>query len=169
MIPVKKQRVAHATTESAPARPSTSAPPKPPPRLSPGMMMIERFKKLQEAKAVAAKSTTSQPIPSSSGSSSFPKPSTSGPEKNKRIAHTPNVSSLLSSKPKTIPITNATPTELPASTSQASRSLNAKPNVMKKVVPKLPRPVIAVEFGCRVPANVRQKYLNVLVDETLKI
>ena len=29
--------------------------------------------------------------------------------------------------------------------------------------------MIAIELGCRVPANIRQKYLNILVDETLKI
>ena len=34
---------------------------------------------------------------------------------------------------------------------------------------KLPRPIIAVELGCRVPATVRQRYLNVLIDELLKI
>nr|CAG4646056.1 EOG090X01LQ [Macrothrix elegans] len=182
VIPVKKQRIAHATgpTDAAP-RPVSLAPPKAPPRLSPGMIMIERFKKLQEARATT---TPAQPVPVASpspSSSSKPNPFASpscGGEK-KRIAHVPNVMGLLSSKPKA-----ATPS---ASLNQPAVQPNLpKPgpfgsNAIKKpnpssgtgkaapAVTSLPRPTIAVEMGCKVPANIRQRYLNILVDETLKI
>lgn len=62
-------------------------------------------------------------------------------------------------------------TRLPQTTSSSGLSLKptSTPKTVVPPTPKLPRPVIAVELGCRVPANIRQKYLNVLVDETLKI
>nr|CAG4641478.1 EOG090X01LQ [Eurycercus lamellatus] len=177
VIPVKKQRVAHVSSESMPSRPSTLAPAKPPPRLSPGMMMIDRFKKLQEARQAAVAASTAASAPSQAPVRASPFPVTSSGSEKKRIAHVPNVSSLLSSKP--IKSSTNQPSAFPATTSatsqqQQQRTLTngaAKPALQKAVAPAttLPRPVIAVEFGCRVPANVRQKYLNVLVDETLKI
>lgn len=121
--------------------------------------MIERFKKLQEAKSLASGSSSVQ-------TSSLPSSASSGTEK-KRIAHVPNTSTMCSSKPNVSQPTAS----LSKPTVQQSRTLpvaTVKPTV-QKAVPKLPRPTIAVELGCRVPASIRQKYLNVLVDETLKI
>lgn len=177
IIPVKKQRVAHVSTD-APARPSTLAPQKPPQRLTPGMMMIDRFKKLQESKA--ANETQSWPQPSSTlNRMTSPFPTSSGGEK-KRIAHVPNVMGLLTSKGKVTPTTNSSPavnTSLP--TGQPKTYGNPlmrkplptanKPPPTPSTTTKLPRPMIAIELGCRVAASIRQKYLNILVDETLKI
>ena len=48
VIPTKKQRIAHAATSEL--RSSASQPiARPPAKLSPGMMMIERFKKMKES------------------------------------------------------------------------------------------------------------------------
>nr|CAG4643032.1 EOG090X01LQ [Ilyocryptus agilis] len=177
VVPVKKQRIAHVSTnEAAPSRPA--APQKPPPRLSPAMLMLERYKKLQEAKAAATVVANAVPPTCSSSSSrlsSLSTPSCSEPKK--RIAHVPNVSSLLAPKPKSIASSTQQPgPSAPVQQRQQQQqkfpgngALNSPANKVSPLVPKLPRPIIAVEFGCRVPANVRQKYLNVLVDETLKI
>jgi hypothetical protein len=127
------------------------------------MMMIERFKKHQEAKAAANSSSSSSSAstpPTTSKAPTrlapLPPPTLPGGDK-KRIAHVPNLPGLLSgSKPK------------PPAASLLSQAAKKLPQP-KAPQANLPRPTIPVEFGCRVPANVRQKYLNVLVDETLKI
>ena len=181
IIPVKKQRVAHASVD-APSRLATLVPAKPPQRLSAGMMMIDRYKKFQEAKAAVQQPPWPQ---TTSAPQRHAPPSSSGPEK-KRIAHVPNVMGLLSAKTK---ITAAINSGLPASSAlpagQVQQSSQQPPqqrtlgsNAVRRPAlpiktaappPQLPRPMIAVELGCRVPANIRQKYLNILVDEMLKI
>lgn len=171
IIPVKKQRVAHASTD-VPSRPANVVPAKLPPRLSPGMIMIDRYKKLQEAKAAAEAQSSSM-----SNRISAPFPTSSGTEK-KRIAHVPNVMGLLTAKPKTTPISNPSLTSNSSTSNQQPQQQRTFGNNFKRPLPntkaapaptKLPRPTIAIELGCRVPANIRQKYLNILVDETLKI
>ena len=128
------------------------------------MVMIDRFKKLQAASAASA----------ARASSSLTLPSTSSDKK--RIAHVPNVAGLLTSKAR-LPATansNKTATPVPSLANKASifgrpaaSSATSNPSTPRK--PTLPRPVIAVEFGCKVPANVRQRYLNMFVDEMLKM
>lgn len=126
--------------------------------------MIERFKKAQEARAAAA--THTSPFGSSSGT------------EKKRIAHVPNVMGFLSNKPKTTPISSASTLSSSSSLSklqQKPATLNGRlpvTNNNNKPVPavaKLPRPTIALETNCRVSASIRQRYLNILCDETLKI
>lgn len=192
IIPVKKQRVAHTSVE-APIRSSSLVPPKPAPRLTPGMMMIDRYKAFQEAKTASASGAQSWPQHSSmSQRIAAPSSSSSSAEK-KRIAHVPNVMGLLTSKPKNTPavtapglsVSSALPTGQQQPTAQqkavgGNAFRRPVPNktttptastvpAVKAPPPKLPRPMIAIELGCRVPANIRQKYLNILVDETLKI
>jgi hypothetical protein len=36
------------------------------------------------------------------------------------------------------------------------------------VQPNLKRPVIPANFGSKVPSNIRQRYLNLIIDECLK-
>lgn len=161
VIPVKKQRIAHvATTEGFPvpnaSRCSVSSTPKPPPKLSPSMMMIDRFKKLQAAAAAAAAS---------------PRPKLTPASDKKRIAHVPNVLGLLTSRPRTAQTnsagdkTSTAPVKVPQ---MAGKAAGSAPTAVPRQT-SLPRPVIAVEYGCKVPANVRQRYLNIFVDEMLKI
>lgn len=176
---MKKQRVAHTSTD-APPRPSSLVSQRPPQRLTPGMMMIDRFKKLQEAKAAAEAQSWPQPSSTPHRTATAPFPTSSGTEK-KRIAHVPNVMGLLSGKPKATPaVSPALPTSSAAGQPQQSvqqqktlgNSVVRRPAVPNKPAnppTKLPRPMIAIELGCRVPATIRQKYLNILVDETLKI
>ena len=193
---MKKQRVAH-THVDAPTRSSSLAPSKPAPRLTPGMMMIDRFKNFQEAKTASIEQSWSQ-LSSTSQRVSAPFPTSSlssGGAEKKRIAHVPNVAGLLTSRPKTAPAAVATtnsglpagsglPTSQPQPSTLQRTTLSGNnafrrpvPNkaagpaapALKAPPPKLPRPMIAIELGCRVPANIRQKYLNILVDETLKI
>lgn len=146
--------------------------------------MIDRYKTFQEAKAASASGGQSWPQHSSTShrlAAAFP--SSSSADK-KRIAHVPNVMGLLTSKPKntpavttpSLPVSSSLPTGQPTVQQRAiganafRRPVANKPTVPAvKAPPKLPRPMIAIELGCRVPANIRQKYLNILVDETLKI
>lgn len=168
--------MAHTSTD-APPRPSSLVAQRPPQRLKPGMMMIERYKKLQEAKAAAEAQSWPQPSSTPHRTASAPFPTSSGTEK-KRIAHVPNVVGLLSGKPKATPaISPALPTSSAGQQQQSvqqqktlGNNVVRRPGVPNKPAPtKLPRPMIAIELGCRVPATIRQKYLNILVDETLKI
>lgn len=165
---MKKQRIAHVATE-APARPVPVA--RAPERLNPGMAMIERFKKAQEARAAAAAKAAPFGSP----------PGASGADK-KRIAHVPNVMGLLTSRAKPAPGAAAS-SALSASTASSPMRPQQKPaagpvNGVSRVAAtsssnqpavKVPRPTIAIETNCRVPASIRQRYLNVLCDEALKI
>nr|CAG4649957.1 EOG090X01LQ [Sida crystallina] len=163
-----KERESKSTKTVAPAPPSRPSLPKPPPKLSPSMVMIDRFKKLQAAAAASKPSSFQSSMPASSSSSSSDK---------KRIAHVPNVAGLLTSKPR-FPLPSGSnagskpaPTLNP-STSGNKSAINRPTALSTPAIPRktsLPRPTITVEFGCRVPANVRQRYLNIFVDEMLKI
>lgn len=188
VIPTKKQRIAHAPTPSA-SQPIA----RPPAKLSPGMMMIERFKKMKELKeqaATAAAATTSLSTVSSTSSSTmslstkriahvFNASAPSSSEGKKRIAHVPNVAGLLTTKPRVVPSVSSVGSVSGSAGSAAPSMFNplakkttvglktTKPPLARQC--QLPRPVIAIELGCRVPATVRQRYLNVLIDELLKI
>jgi hypothetical protein len=159
------------------------------------MMMIDRFKSFQEAKAASGEQSWPQ-LSSTSQRIAAPRPSpssSSGGAEKKRIAHVPNVMGMLTSRPKAAAPATVTPglpagSGLPTNQQQPTTLQRAAlpgnnafrrpvPNkaagppvpAVKAPPPKLPRPMIAIELGCRVPANIRQKYLNILVDETLKI
>ncbi|XP_070564395.1 RNA exonuclease 1 homolog isoform X2 [Ptychodera flava] len=43
-----------------------------------------------------------------------------------------------------------------------------KAHVPKVILASKPRPIIPVEYGSKVPANIRQRYLNTFIDECLK-
>lgn len=155
--------------------------------------MIDRYKAFQEAKTASASGAQSWPQHSSTSQRIAAPSSSSSSAEKKRIAHVPNVMGLLTSKPKNTPavtapglsVSSALPTGQQQPTAQqkavggnafrrpvpnktATPTASTVPAV-KAPPPKLPRPMIAIELGCRVPANIRQKYLNILVDETLKI
>nr|CAG4640649.1 EOG090X01LQ [Eulimnadia texana] len=188
-IPLKKQRIAHGSSDSGHIKRIATAPPLKPSKLSPSMVMLERFKKLQESRTVpltkpstvvasptvslsSSSSTVSLSLSSSSTSLALSAVASSG---KKRIAHVPNVLGLLTPRPRTATVSSASSatSSLAAASSRSSAS-SAKPgnSATAKAAPRqttLPRPVIAIEYGSRVPASVRQRYLNIFVDEFLKI
>ncbi|XP_025966980.1 RNA exonuclease 1 homolog isoform X2 [Dromaius novaehollandiae] len=117
------------------------------------------------------------------------KASLSLPGEKKRIAHVPNVALAAAVKQspagskKTVPGRNVTPSNdseaptlsLKACTLAGMASKTTSTTVPKRIahVPSLQsaslqRPVIPTEFGAKVPTNIRQRYLNLFIDECLK-
>ncbi|KFZ58668.1 RNA exonuclease 1, partial [Podiceps cristatus] len=117
------------------------------------------------------------------------KASLSLPGEKKRIAHVPNVAlsaaakqSLVSSK-ATVAGRSVTPSndsEAPTLSLKACTLAGMASKTTSTIVPKrvahvpslqstsLQRPVIPTEFGAKVPTNIRQRYLNLFIDECLK-
>ncbi|KAM6113537.1 RNA exonuclease 1 homolog isoform 2-T2 [Phoenicopterus ruber ruber] len=117
------------------------------------------------------------------------KASLSLPGEKKRIAHVPNVAlsaaakqSLMSSK-TTVAGRSVTPSndsEAPTLSLKACTLAGMASKTTSTIVPKriahvpslqsasLQRPVIPTEFGAKVPTNIRQRYLNLFIDECLK-
>ncbi|XP_074834393.1 RNA exonuclease 1 homolog [Carettochelys insculpta] len=107
----------------------------------------------------------------------------------KRIAHVPNPALSTAAKQitvgvkKTIPVSSATvtnvseapPLTLKARTLAGMTSKTTTTVVQKRIAhapslqsASLKRPVIPTEFGAKVPTNIRQRYLNLFIDECLK-
>ncbi|NWJ07419.1 REXO1 exonuclease, partial [Crypturellus undulatus] len=117
------------------------------------------------------------------------KASLSLPGEKKRIAHVPHAALAAAARQspvggkKTVPAKNVTP---PSDSEAATPSLKActlagmASKTTSTTVPKriahvpslqsttLQRPVIPTEFGAKVPTNIRQRYLNLFIDECLK-
>ncbi|KFO15341.1 RNA exonuclease 1, partial [Balearica regulorum gibbericeps] len=117
------------------------------------------------------------------------KASLSLPGEKKRIAHVPNVAlsaaakqSLVSSKTSVAgrSVTPSNDSEAPTLSLKACTLAGMASKTTSTVVPKriahvpslqstsLQRPVIPTEFGAKVPTNIRQRYLNLFIDECLK-
>ncbi|NXG82444.1 REXO1 exonuclease, partial [Stercorarius parasiticus] len=117
------------------------------------------------------------------------KASLSLPGEKRRIAHVPNAAlsaaakqSLVSSK-TTVAGRSVTPSndsEAPTLSLKACTLAGMASKTTSTIVPKrvahvpslqstsLQRPVIPTEFGAKVPTNIRQRYLNLFIDECLK-
>ncbi|XP_027708879.1 RNA exonuclease 1 homolog isoform X3 [Vombatus ursinus] len=120
------------------------------------------------------------------------KHSVSLPEEKKRIAHVPNprmataLAAAANSAPTGAKKSNSLNTVQVANGSEPNISLKSRTmsgmasktsttSVQKRIahVPSLQsvslnRPVIPTEFGAKVPTNIRQRYLNLFIDECLK-
>ncbi|NXS55289.1 REXO1 exonuclease, partial [Brachypteracias leptosomus] len=117
------------------------------------------------------------------------KASLSLPGEKKRIAHVPNAAhsaaarqSLVSSKTPAAgrSVTPSNDSEAPTLSLKACTLAGMASKTTSTIVPKriahvpslqspsLQRPVIPTEFGAKVPTNIRQRYLNLFIDECLK-
>ncbi|NXI94575.1 REXO1 exonuclease, partial [Psophia crepitans] len=117
------------------------------------------------------------------------KASLSLPGEKKRIAHVPNVAlsaaakqSLVSSKTSVAgrSVTPSNDSEAPTLSLKACTLAGMASKTTSTIMPKriahvpslqstsLQRPVIPTEFGAKVPTNIRQRYLNLFIDECLK-
>lgn len=115
--------------------------------------------------------------PASSTSAKSPHSTTGTPKR--RMSHVPNVASLLQAREKIKSLPPSSSRNL-LSPSLASASGRVPPTIAQTVAkggkrlahtPKLEtlqRPTITPEFGSKVPPNIRQRYLNSLIDECLK-
>ncbi|XP_042335819.1 RNA exonuclease 1 homolog [Sceloporus undulatus] len=105
----------------------------------------------------------------------------------KRIAHVSNAVSPVAVKSAqgslkktlppgiTVPSNSADPVSLKARTLTGMASKTTSTNTPKRIAhaptlqsATLKRPVIPTEFGAKVPTNIRQRYLNLFIDECLK-
>ncbi|NXV38071.1 REXO1 exonuclease, partial [Rissa tridactyla] len=117
------------------------------------------------------------------------KASLSLPGEKRRIAHVPNVAlsaaakqSLVSSKTAVAgrSVAPSNDSEAPTLSLKACTLAGMASKTTSTIVPKrvahvpslqsasLQRPVIPTEFGAKVPTNIRQRYLNLFIDECLK-
>ncbi|XP_033926551.1 RNA exonuclease 1 homolog isoform X1 [Melopsittacus undulatus] len=117
------------------------------------------------------------------------KGSLSLPGEKRRIAHVPNVAlpaaakqSLVSSKTSAAgrSVTPSNDSEAPTLSLKACTLAGMASKTTSTIMPKriahvpslqstsLQRPVIPTEFGAKVPTNIRQRYLNLFIDECLK-
>ncbi|NXU47866.1 REXO1 exonuclease, partial [Turnix velox] len=117
------------------------------------------------------------------------KASLSLPGEKRRIAHVPNAAlaaaakqNLVNSKTQVAgkSVTPSNDTEAPTLSLKACTIAGMASKTTSTIVPKrvahipslqstsLQRPVIPTEFGAKVPTNIRQRYLNLFIDECLK-
>ena len=91
--------------------------------------------------------------------------------KKTRVAHEPVIAQPGSSGEQTTAAATpcGTVSKLSALGSASRRQAHAPSVVLPEQPVSLPRPRVPEEFGAKVPSNVRQTYLNRIIDECLKI
>lgn len=179
LFPGQKKRVSHFKVQGK-SETSLNAAPMPQRRFTAQEMCYQRMQKAQQqaaqlAAAVKSSSASTNPVLGLSG-------------EKRRVAHRPNAS-LFSPKPGMRPTglgdassrvlspTGAATDQLSvkAQTSAGILSKTTSTSVQRRVAhtptlksSAMKRPVIPAEFGAKVPTNVRQRYLNIFIDECLK-
>lgn len=172
LFPGQKKRVSHFVAKGSTDAPSTTVV-RPYKRLSAQEVCYQR---MQMAQQQAAQISASVKVASQSSSSSF-----SG--ERKRIAHRPNQQTPSS---KTSPADVKPAASRVLSPSQTHQTVKAQttagilPKTMSTITQKrvahtptmksssMKRPIIPIDFGAKVPNNIRQRYLNAFIDECVK-
>ncbi|KAG9270091.1 hypothetical protein AMEX_G15003 [Astyanax mexicanus] len=183
LFPGQKKRVSHFKAKGN-EETSLNTTPKPQRRLTAQQMCYQRMQIAQQqaAQLAAAVKTAS----ASSGSAHKPTLSPVFAGEKRRVMHKPNPA-LVSAKPGLSEAQRAgrgvlSPARVApdqpsvkAQTSAAMLSKTISTSAQKRVAhtptlksSSMKRPVIPTEFGAKVPTNVRQRYLNVFIDECLK-
>ncbi|XP_063849289.1 serine-rich adhesin for platelets-like isoform X2 [Scylla paramamosain] len=188
-----KQRVARSSTGNLMAKKTSRSHHQ---KTSPMQMMVERYQRLKEqlkmkekqlhhlqggpSSVTSSSSSKTSVLAPSSSSSSYHSPSSQGSGKSKkRIAHVPNVNSLLSAQEK---IKKQTHSSISSRISpKVARASGVIPETTAHTVAKggkriahtpkigaLAKPIIQPELGSLVPQNIRQRYLNALIEECKK-
>ncbi|XP_064031460.1 RNA exonuclease 1 homolog [Pogoniulus pusillus] len=173
LFPGQKRRISHLVkqgTAEAPSKPVVR-PYRPP---SAQEVCYQRMQLAQQQAAQLAQAVQ--------------KASLSLPGEKKRIAHVPNAAFSAAARQSLANSRTAAGKSLPPAHDSESPSLPLKACTLagmaskttSTVVPKrvahvpslqsttLQRPVIPTEFGAKVPTNIRQRYLNLFIDECLK-
>uniref|UniRef100_A0A8C3J2Z6 RNA exonuclease 1 homolog n=1 Tax=Calidris pygmaea TaxID=425635 RepID=A0A8C3J2Z6_9CHAR len=108
------------------------------------------------------------------------KASLSLPGEKRRIAHVPNAALSAATTAAGRSVTPSNDSEAPSLSLKACTLAGMASKTTSTIVPKrvahvpslqsasLQRPVIPTEFGAKVPTNIRQRYLNLFIDECLK-
>ncbi|XP_062040915.1 RNA exonuclease 1 homolog isoform X2 [Lepus europaeus] len=171
LVPGQKRRISHLAKQGREAEPPRRGPAAPPAR--PPTAQEVCYRRAQQAQQASA--SLLQEKPSSVH--------ISAPGERRRIAHVPN--------PRLATAPAGAKRTLAASSSQASRgpepggqplktrtlagmaSKTTTPNIPKRVahspsLQSLKKPIIPKEFGGKVPTVIRQRYLNLFIEECLK-
>ncbi|KAM4710133.1 RNA exonuclease 1 homolog isoform 2-T2 [Discoglossus pictus] len=181
LIPGQKKRVSHITNSDSPNKPVIH----PYRRPTPQEICYQRIRRAQEQAAQLLAEQRALLLTNSSTKSSAAQTG-----EKKRIAHLPiSLSSSpllvqevkkpsLSTPPASVgtgALSNGLASSLKSRTISGMSSKTTKTTVQirKAHAPSLQsttlkRPVIPTEFGAKVPTNVRQRYLNLFIDECLK-
>ncbi|NXG44006.1 REXO1 exonuclease, partial [Psilopogon haemacephalus] len=197
LFPGQKRRISHLVKQGNAEAPSKAVirPYRPPSaqevcyqRIQLAQQQAAQLAQQQAAQQQAAQQQAAQQQ-AAQLAQAVPKASLSLPGEKKRIAHVPNAAfsaaarhSLANSKAaaagKSLPPAHgseASSLPLKACTLAGMASKTTSTIVPKRVahVPSLQsttlqRPVIPTEFGAKVPTNIRQRYLNLFIDECLK-
>ncbi|KAL2090016.1 hypothetical protein ACEWY4_014704 [Coilia grayii] len=175
-IPGLKKRVSHFTSKGQGGEPARASVVRPYQRPTAQEICYKRMQiaqKQAEQLAAAVKVATAATSSSSFG-------------EKKRVAHRPNPSALslkASSEAKQSGSRVLSPTratsEQPTVKSQTTAGILSKTTtttVQRRVAhtptmksSSMKRPVIPIEYGAKVPTGVRQRYLNLFIDECLKV
>ncbi|XP_067678150.1 RNA exonuclease 1 homolog [Haliotis asinina] len=153
---VGKKRVAHVGD----SRPPKRAAPKPAVKMSPAEVMHNRLMEMQRralAAAEARKAVAEAQAAITSGSSS----SQSFGGGQKRTAHIPK---LKSSRQGSLDDRDDDKRTVAITVARGEKRKAHAPTLSN-----VKRPAIPAEFGSKVPSNIRQRYLNLIIDECLKI
>ncbi|KAG7332731.1 hypothetical protein KOW79_004565 [Hemibagrus wyckioides] len=177
LVPGQKKRVSHFKAKGS-TETSLNVLPKPQRRLTAQEMCYQRMQIAQQQAAQLAASTkdaapASRPL--SCGAASGEK---------RRVMHRPNPALVSAKKPvlsesqrSVLSPSRSAPDQssIKAHTSAAMLSKTVSTTSQRRVAhtptlksTSVKRPVIPTEFGAKVPTNIRQRYLNVFIDECLK-
>lgn len=174
LFPGQKKRVSHFKAQGKSETTMNSVPMQQR-RMTAQEICYQRMQKAQQQAAQLAEAVKT----ASASASSNPVLGISGEKR--RVAHRPNAS-LPSSKPADASSRVLSPTRVvtdqlsvKAQTSAGILSKTISTTVQKRVAhtptlksSTMKRPVIPTEFGAKVPTIVRQRYLNIFIDECLK-
>ncbi|CAH1773803.1 unnamed protein product [Owenia fusiformis] len=150
-----KKRKAHDKAANIPVKKSK---PKTSVRMTPAQVMHNRFQDLQKkmTKVAAVNDSNTQVAYSMSSSTSSVQ----------RTAHTPKA------KPGTSLLTNKRRESLVKKTQEPLQigtiAKNAKRVAHVPAVATVQRPTVPADFGSKIPSSIRQRYLNLIIDEQLK-
>ncbi|MCJ8734680.1 hypothetical protein PDJAM_G00238070 [Pangasius djambal] len=182
LFPGQKKRVSHFKAKGS-TETTLNVLPKPQRRLTAQEVCYQRMQiAQQQAAQLAAAAAAKNAAPASHSLSSA---AVSGEKR--RVMHRPNPALISAKKPVlsesqqasrgVLSPSRAVPDQsvVKAHTSATMLSKTVSTTVQKRVAhtptlksSSMKRPVIPTEFGAKVPTNVRQRYLNVFIDECLK-
>ncbi|XP_049643870.1 RNA exonuclease 1 homolog [Suncus etruscus] len=182
LFPGQKRRVSHLAKQGKEAE-STRRISAPPVRLPSAQEVC--YRRAQQAQRDSAGWLLAAQKPSSSSSSSYSTSSVhiSAPGEKRRIAHVPNprLAAAPTGAKRTLTAGSSQPTNGPEPGGQALKTRTLSGMASKTtttVTPKriahspslqsLKKPIIPKEFGGKVPTVIRQRYLNLFIEECLK-
>ncbi|XP_045454696.1 RNA exonuclease 1 homolog [Melitaea cinxia] len=161
-VVTSKKRVSRTIEKNIKIIPKT--PVKPDFKGNAAQAMAERLAKVREFHA--AKNSTESVIPTNL----IPKLDSIKTNSKIRIAHVPYASTLLSAK-KVIPPSVSSTKQPDASTSTSIQTVKKGTQRVAHVPNEkfIDRPGVLEPLGSKIPANIRSTYLNIMIDNTLKI